>query len=506
MEKKVIDFARSESNSSFDTDSPGAAKGDADDADGYESDEYVAFKDHLRSGVDFRPVPPLRSSLSLASSFPPKSSSGVTGRRSDTGRKGDRASYAAVIVSMIDRKMKGHVGHLLRAAHVISAQINQLENRSNQLEGLIDNLKDSTEFYYKKTERRLREVEDMMTEVQDGIQDLRDKQKIAEVQLQLAMVQQIRVDLQSKQPNRNIQNKLVQQQVSYGHSQNQHPHPSPAACQQKLSDLPSYGPPSFPQNPLQMPADTARVIPQQLGHSQSNFVQQYQTCTRQLLPTLDSATQQHPVIPAQSSVTLYRPHMHSSCLESSQLPHPQTTYSTLHTCVNQVNRQAPERPYMPSEYPRLPTPELSSATGKTSLHQQFNVDSTQRINNQSLGSSMATRGHSKQPGNMNVSDYGARSSPHYGGSTTGSSQVLPPFSPAPRVLPRALPVALDVNEASSSGGTESSVSIEEIVENAVAMGFRRNAVKAAVGKLTENEQSVDLNLVLDKLIHSGEPR
>ncbi|KAK4264375.1 hypothetical protein QN277_025563 [Acacia crassicarpa] len=474
MEKKVIDFAHSESDSSSESESPRAARGSGDAVDGYESDEYGAFKDHLRSGVDFQPIPPLRSSRSLAPSFSLKSSSGVTERRGDAGGKEDRAPYAAVIVSMIDGKMKGHVGRVLRAAHVISAQITRLENSSNQFEGLIDNLKDSTEFYHKKTERRLRELEDMMTEVQSGIQDLRDKQKIAEVQLQLAMVQQIRVDLQPKQRNRNTQNKVVQQQVSSAHSQDHQPHPSPAACQQNPSNLPSYAPPYSPQpqSSSQIPANTATTFPQQLGQNQSNFIQQYRTCTRPPLPTPDSANQQHHMFLTQSSVTQHRPYMHPSFPESSQLPHPQIPYSTLHTSVDQVHQQPPQRPYMPSE---------SSATAMTPLHHR--------------------------PGHGNVSDYGARPPPHCWSSTMKTSQPPPPsFSPTPKALPHALPMAMDVTEASSSGGTESKASIEDIVENAVAMGFRRNAVKATVKKLTENGQQVDLNLVLDKLINSGEPQ
>lgn len=78
---------------------------------------------------------------------------------------GGGASYGAAIVSMINREMKEHTNHLLRAAYGINAQITQLEARTRQLEGLIDNLKDSTEFYHRRTERRLGAVEDMMTEV-----------------------------------------------------------------------------------------------------------------------------------------------------------------------------------------------------------------------------------------------------------------------------------------------------------------------------------------------------
>lgn len=36
------------------------------------------------------------------------------------------------------------------------------------------------------------------------------------------------------------------------------------------------------------------------------------------------------------------------------------------------------------------------------------------------------------------------------------------------------------------------------------MGFSREQIRATVRKLTENGQSVDLNVVLDKLMNDGE--
>lgn len=118
---------------------------------------------------------------------------------------------------------------------------------------------------------------------------------------------------------------------------------------------------------------------------------------------------------------------------------------------------------------------------------------TQNMNNQPLVSS-------KQPENYNVSNdqYYEGSRSHHWGKTS----AMPALSSTPKALPRALPMAVSVNEVSNSGGTERSVSVEDIVENAVAMGFRRDVVKATVKKLTENEQTVDLNVVLDKLINS----
>ncbi len=52
--------------------------------------------------------------------------------------------------------------------------------------------------------------------------------------------------------------------------------------------------------------------------------------------------------------------------------------------------------------------------------------------------------------------------------------------------------------AGASGG---SVPIEKVVEDVSAMGFTRQAVRDVVRKLTENGQSVDLNVVLDQLMN-----
>jgi len=45
------------------------------------------------------------------------------------------------------------------------------------------------------------------------------------------------------------------------------------------------------------------------------------------------------------------------------------------------------------------------------------------------------------------------------------------------------------------------VPIEKVVEDVSAMGFTRQAVRDVVRRLTENGQSVDLNIVLDQLMN-----
>lgn len=72
-----------------------------------------------------------------------------------------------------------------------------------------------------------------------------------------------------------------------------------------------------------------------------------------------------------------------------------------------------------------------------------------------------------------------------------------------QALPNAIPRAyfLDTDDQSGSSGKANKTSNEEIVEEVIAMGFRRDMVTAAVRKLTQKQESVDLNTLLDKLMN-----
>lgn len=79
-----------------------------------------------------------------------------------------------------------------------------------------------------------------------------------------------------------------------------------------------------------------------------------------------------------------------------------------------------------------------------------------------------------------------------------------PQLPTARILPQALPTASGVSGGSGSSGTGNRVPIDDVVDKVTSMGFPREHVRATVRKLTENGQSVDLNIVLDKLMNGGE--
>lgn len=103
---------------------------------------------------------------------------------------------------------------------------------------------------------------------------------------------------------------------------------------------------------------------------------------------------------------------------------------------------------------------------------------------------------------------------HYSGSSMRPAQHSSPSAPTSgsnysrlptaQVLPHALPTATSVSTDSSSGGTGNRVPIDDVVDKVTMMGFSRDQVRATVRRLTENGQSVDLNVVLDKLMNGGE--
>lgn len=79
-----------------------------------------------------------------------------------------------------------------------------------------------------------------------------------------------------------------------------------------------------------------------------------------------------------------------------------------------------------------------------------------------------------------------------------------PQLPTARVLPQGLPTASGVGSGSGSPGSGNRVPLDDVVDKVTSMGFPRDLVRATVRKLTENGQSVDLNVVLDKLMNDGE--
>lgn len=111
--------------------------------------------------------------------------------------------------------------------------------------------------------------------------------------------------------------------------------------------------------------------------------------------------------------------------------------------------------------------------------------------------------------------YGGPSSPYGRGASAKSQQLHSPSIghgggnaypqlPTARILPQALPTATNVGSGSSSSGNGNKVPIDDVVDKVTNMGFPRDQVRATVRRLTENGQSVDLNVVLDKLMNDAD--
>ncbi|BBN11542.1 protein MpFLOE [Marchantia polymorpha subsp. ruderalis] len=102
------------------------------------------------------------------------------------------------------------------------------------------------------------------------------------------------------------------------------------------------------------------------------------------------------------------------------------------------------------------------------------------------------------------------------GYPSSSYRVAQPVPSAPSGggYPR-LPVAQPLPHAMPAGGSgggppgtpplsTNRVPIDEVIDKVTAMGFSKDQVRAVVRRLTENGQSVDLNIVLDKLMNGGD--
>ena len=84
------------------------------------------------------------------------------------------------------------------------------------------------------------------------------------------------------------------------------------------------------------------------------------------------------------------------------------------------------------------------------------------------------------------------------------SSQLAPFSSIAKVLPHALPTASNVDSGAGSGGIGKSIPVENVIDENVAMGLRRDMVRPTEKEMAENGQSVDINVVLDELMNDGE--
>ncbi|CAB4280732.1 unnamed protein product [Prunus armeniaca] len=512
MDKQIMELSRSHSDDLSQLSYPRDLRDDED-----KDDDSV-------SSFHFRPTRHVVSQQSRVSTFENCSSM----NHIDLAKSGCKYAGAfddSALISVIGQKMSHHFDNMLHAVEGLSARLSQLETRLRRLENSVDDLKDSTEINHGRNDGKLRQLENILREVEGGMQDLKDKQEISEAKLQLATLQMLKGHQQLENQRSNVQTISTQGGLSSAPQQSHQPHSTPVAGLQ-LSSFPPNVPPTQPHQNLP-PAPAAQVH----THSLQNQIPSVQQTDSNYSPPVlnpQPAPQiyympqvQQSLPPPTAPYQYYPPAPHLS--PTSQLQRlPQ-----LHPPLNTVDPRAQsslvhnpgETPYMLSQrYP--PSMHKSpNATGMTLPTQQQYMGSFQYTHDQSTRNhcSDLSSGHMQPVQHSTLDDfYSHEGSPsHNSGSKTKHSQILPASLdrsggssisrlPTAQVLPYAIPMASSMDKESSSGATGNRIPIDNVVDEVVTMGFRRDIVRATVKKMTENGQSVDINVVLDKLMNNGE--
>ncbi|KAJ7550487.1 hypothetical protein O6H91_07G103300 [Diphasiastrum complanatum] len=445
----------------------------------------------------------------------------------------DGESANSATVAAVDRVMKKYADSILLLLGNMSERTSQLESTTQQLEYSVQMLKASVTDSHGDTHGKLQVLENLLREVQTGVQVLRDKQEIVEHHSQLAKLQ-LKSDAPgnissssstSEGPPKFVtqgnQPELSMKQPLSAPCQQQQIRSPPATIQQQ--QLPSLPPPAAYQQ-QQLPPLPQPQIP--LGHQQQlqQSVPQQENLHQASLhrQSLPSAPQQHQVPPQyqpqpihmQPQLQQHVPQGPGPLQQYNQQPDMPPFSSLPHGQHFQGAQQAPHYsasfssetlPYMPSKYEPL--------SDRQSLTQYQSPPQTPH------GPSGAQRYEpfpGKAPAQVPAPPpylphaQPVPAAPAYEPQPSMGYRVVQP-SPAPSGgggyprLPTAQPVHTMANPSSSNGmpsGNRSSV--DDVIEHVAGMGFSREQARAVVRRLKENGQSVDLNIVLDRLMNGGD--
>uniref|UniRef100_A0A1D1YBN4 DUF1421 domain-containing protein n=1 Tax=Anthurium amnicola TaxID=1678845 RepID=A0A1D1YBN4_9ARAE len=422
-----------------------------------------------------------------------------------------RGECDAATLIEFDRTVKKYADNLLHSLEGVSSRLSQLEGRTHNLESVVDDLKLSIANNNGSSDGKLRQLENILREVQTGVQVLRDKQEIAEAQMQLAKLQAPKVEQQPPDNATLVSSEPRQPPVpsSQQHLQ-QSAQPSVAPPLLPPTQLPALPPPPAPnvpppQNPR--PVQFSSCVPETQvlpipslpprepyfspagQHLAEVSQQQYQPPPQQPQLPPPPQYQQAPHLPQYSQPTP----------SSQPVPHLQPQASMLHHPEESSPYMPPPQTYTPSicQPPQLPT--------GTQPSQQFhgsgtNVYEPPKIREGSGQQSFST-GYGPPSGSSFSDSYQYSGSPsHYrSGEKPSPFSSTVPRLPTAQILPQALPTG------SGSGGSNGNrVPIDDVVDKVATMGFPRDLVRATVKRLTEKGQNVDLNVVLDKLMNDRE--
>ncbi|KAL5725469.1 L-tryptophan--pyruvate aminotransferase [Ranunculus cassubicifolius] len=424
----------------------------------------------------------------------------------------DHTVYDASILSEIDQTMKKHADILLHSLEVVSARLSQMETRTRKLENTVDNLKVSVENDNGSTDGKLRQLENILREVQTGVQVLRDKQEIAEAQLHLAKLQAPKFDQSPEKAQITPQSEYIHQTPPPPPPP--HVAPLPPPQQIPVSVPPNVLPPPPPlqnQPPAQQHPQREHYF-QPPGQIPEGTHQQYQ------LPPTQQLQSTPPVQPQQHYQAPQFP-QYSQAPPPQQHPPPPVGGSVNPSILPQMQQPPPDEATYIQQPQSYPPPSLLRQSSLTQTPTGGPPPPSQQYYGPPPPSQMYDRpntGFSQGYGEPSYPYGGGAPPPHYGSSSMKlpSSPSAPsgggggyPRLPTAQILPQAIPTANSVGAgggSSSSSGAQNRVPIDDVVDKVSTMGFSREQVRATVRKLTENGQSVDLNVVLDKLMNDGE--
>lgn len=430
----------------------------------------------------------------------------------------------AAIVSDIDQTMKKYADNLLHVLEGVGARLTQLEARSRNLESSVDDLKVSVGNNHGSTDGKMRQMENILREVQSGIRVLKDKQEIFEAQMQLGKLHVSEVDQPSESRN-TVHTEAVHQAVSASpQSHIQHPPPPvtfpqsvPPALQQNLSPATQQNLPTA----LQQNLPPAIQLQNQFPKSQNPTVSQQDPYHPTPGQTQDVPSQQYPVPPTQQSqappqAPPHQPYQPTPPPPYSQPPQPQYSQPP-QLSQSSLGHLPEETAYMPSQNypPNLCQPVSQPSSGSPPSQTYYGAPPSHLYESPpSRPNSGFPTGYGTHSGPNEPHPYGGPPSQYVSGSTIKPQQHSSammhgggsgyPQIPTARVLPQSIPTASGVSGRPGSPGTGNRVPIDDVVDKVASMGFPKDHVRATVRKMTENGQSVDLNMVLDKLMNDGE--
>ncbi|CAD5177145.1 unnamed protein product [Musa acuminata subsp. malaccensis] len=429
----------------------------------------------------------------------------------------EKSTYDVAMVAEIDTTVKRYADNLMNALEGVNSRLLQLENRTHHLENSVDELKVAIGNNNGSTDGRLRQFDNILREVQSGVQILRDKQDIVEAQLHLAQLKASKGEQQQQQNSKTVQPDSRQHEVPASQQpiQQSYQQPVPPAQPTVLPapQVPNAPPPAPQQIPPlhmhpQLPQPQVPSVPSLPRESGFPPAAQHAEATHQQYQVPVQHPQAAPPPPPSGPQHYQPPHLP----QYSQPPQSQHS-------VNPTQQQPPPIPQHAEESaPYAPPPQsyppsiYQPATFPQPLSgppQQFFVP------NSSMYGPPTSKPNSGPPPS---SGYGPPTGPSYSDSAYGglpsgqSSSPMKHFTPSvpsggssnyPRLpTARILPQAPQTASGSSSpSGTR--LPIDDVVEKVATMGFSRDQVRATVRKLTENGQSVDLNVVLDRLMNDG---